>query len=445
MNAIRILLLCGASSLGLAFGSSSLRASEQDISSINATPCELFLKLYYEGAQKRIMAFGDTQYDPASRKSILEGYLNIINSLWPSPGDFGLPEAAVLELRLKVCAEKNVKSDYTQKTNYMGLWLNFQQVMRNKHDYFGANKVEQKRADAKRQRADAEREQRERSAREATEKQANEQTRVQAGVMLDQIHGLSESGDLRATYNEIATLSDRIKQLPPDVKSDLQDALQIAAAPIDRRRNAIFADLQRMLLEIRNLPDNEEKLHRLGELAKSVQAVPESEAATLAGVIETTRDATRVKINESANAPDAATLAETDKLKVATEDERAKQRASDDAASVARAEADKLKARAVEATQRVAIMVGLFSVAKVCAEDNLIYDDRKVDIIKSRILEFINANKIPKDQVDNIWRAVQGQLATTPIKDSDCAALGSDIVAVFGGNVFDGISEKSPF
>ncbi len=134
--------------------------------------------------------------------------------------------------------------------------------MNGPNDSFGINKVEQKRADAERQ-------QRERAAKEAAEKQAGEQATAEAGVILGNIHQPSVPNDLVATYNEIATLSDRIRQLPPDIKSDLLDALQIAAMPIDKRRDEILSDLQRTLLEIQKLPDDEEKLRRLGELEQT--------------------------------------------------------------------------------------------------------------------------------------------------------------------------------
>jgi hypothetical protein len=392
-------------------GTVDLGASQRDITTINSASCELLLSLYDEGAHR-------SEYD---------GILNILNKLPVTKGEFGHPEANALTSRLKHC--QGVVSDPDAKRSYIYARQAVLDFVKNSdgRDTLGVNKVDRQRADAEQR------------------KQAGERAKTEAAVVMDEIQKLSASNDLSETYNEIASLQARIQQFPTDIKPGLLDALQIAILPIDKRRNGILADSRRALLEIQKLPDDEEKLHRLSEVATTVKTVPGSEADTLAGAVETMRAATRLKINESANAPDAATIAETDKLKAATEEERAKQGASEEAAKVASAERDKLKASTAEATQRIAIMVSIFSIAKVCAENNFVYDDNKVGIIKQHIVEAISVAKIPKEQVDSIWTAVQGQLATTPIRESDCAALGSNISAIFGSNVFNGTLEKNPF
>jgi hypothetical protein len=323
------------------------------------------------------------------------------------------------------------------------VWSTFQTVMND--DRVGLNKVEQKRAVAERQQKEsAAKEVAEKQAREA-EKQAREQAAAEAEVILERIHQLSVSNDLSATYNEITSLGDRISQLPPDIKSNLLDALQIAVLPIDERRKKLLSDLQHALLEIQALPDGEEKLRRLGALATSVNAVPGIDASTLAGAVETMRDATRARMSKSANAPNADSIAEGESLKAATEEERARQHAAEEAAAVAKAQRDKSKASADEAIQNLAAIIPIFSIAKVCAENHIVYDDNKIDILKERTRKYIESNNIPKEQVDRIWNITQEFLATKSIRESDCVALGSNISAVFGANVFEGTGEKNPF
>ena len=220
------------------------------------------------------------------------------------------------------------------------------------------------------------------------------------------------------------------RQLPPDISADLQDALQIAVVPIDKQRNAVLSDLQQTLLEVQKLPDNEEKLRRLGELATNVRHYSETkgpEAVALAGAVEQLRNSTRVKVSEAANALDATTVAESDKLKAVVADEAAaEQKAADDAATKQKAadeataaqqhavdeakrqfeeqqkliqqERDKLQASADGANQRVTEMMGIYSVVKVSAENNIVYDGGKVDAIKKYIVNYIDLNKISKDQ-----------------------------------------------
>ena len=73
---------------------------------------------------------------------------------------------------------------------------------------------------------------------------------AEAKEVLDGIHQLLASKNRVSTYNEVATLNDRIGGLPSDLKSDLQDALQIAMVPIDKQRNAVLSKLQSKLLAI---------------------------------------------------------------------------------------------------------------------------------------------------------------------------------------------------
>jgi hypothetical protein len=231
------------------------------------------------------------------------------------------------------------------------------------------------------------------------------------------------SNDFSLTYDEITALGDRIRRLPPDIKSNLLDALQIAVLPIYEQRKKILSDLERALVEIQTLPDDQEKVRRLGALATAIKAVPGSDADTLAAAVETMSDATRAKMSESANA----------------------QHAAEEAAAVAKAQRDKSKASADEAIQNLAVTISIFSIAKVCADNHIIYDNSKTDVLKERIIKYIESNNIPKEQVDRTWNVVQEQLAITPIRESDCVALGSNISAVFGANVFEGTVEKNPF
>ena len=71
------------------------------------------------------------------------------------------------------------------------------------------------------------------------------------------------------------------------------------------RRTAALAELQHKLMDAQKLPDNDEKLRLLDQLADSVKAVPGSDANTLAGMIDTIRATTRTTISESANTPNA--------------------------------------------------------------------------------------------------------------------------------------------
>ena len=301
-------------------------ASQQDIATINAASCERLKSSYNE----LIRAFVDT---PGSvRPTQIDGLINMINSLSLTKGEFGKPEMNALISHLKSCDENfTAKWAKSGGTGRDGTEVPYHVLQGwDGNDYFGVIGVENHRAQV----ASAKKAAEQRAAQIASDKQARDQAVAEAKEVLDGIHQLSASKDLVSTYNEVATLNDRIGGLPSDLKSDLQDALQIAMVPIDKQRNAVLSKLQSKLLAIQKLPDNEEKLHALSDLAQNVQLYSQvkdaPEAATLTEMVENTRDATRAKVGESANALDATTTAESNKLKAAADDLAAKQKAAAD-------------------------------------------------------------------------------------------------------------------
>jgi len=162
-------------------------------------------------------------------------------------------------------------------------------------------------------------------------------------------------------------------------------------------------------------------------------------------MIDTIRATTRTTISESANTPNAATIAERDQLNALADKDRAQQQAAKDAADALKAEQDKLRADARQATENLGTMLAIFSVAEVCAQNNIIFDDRKVEALKGSIKQYIDKYQIERGAIDQMWKAVQQGMATTPVRESDCAGLGGQISAVFGPNVFQGTIEKNPF
>jgi hypothetical protein len=132
MSTTRAMLLWGATGLVLTLGSTFLRASQRDITTINAAPCELLLSLYDEGAHK----------------SVLDGILNILNKLPVTEGEFGLSEANTLVSRLKTC--QNI--DTANRSSYLMIWNDLKSIYEDRgEDEFGIHKVEQKRALAEQQ------------------------------------------------------------------------------------------------------------------------------------------------------------------------------------------------------------------------------------------------------------------------------------------------------
>ena len=142
----------------------------------------------------------------------------------------------------------------------------------------------------------------------------------------------------------------------------------------------------------------------MSDLAQNVQLYSQvkdaPEAATLTEMVENTRDATRAKVGESANALDATTTAESNKLKAAADDLAAKQKAAaDDLAAKmydkeeaerhADAEHRKLRESANEAIQRIASMIAVYSVVDVCASKDLVYHDKEAGILKKAISKYI--------------------------------------------------------
>jgi hypothetical protein len=360
-----------------------------------------------------------------------------LNKLPVPQGEFGVAEANALISRLNTCRlAQNIAEN---RDDFNEAWSTIIGLSRDRYaDSLGIYKVEQNRADVRRQ-------QDERARKEAAEKEARTRATAEAEAILEDIRQLSTSSDLNATYKQIATLQDRIKQLPPDIQSNVLDALQVAVKPIYKQKNEVLSELQRTLLEVQGLPDNEDKLHRLSGLTTNVRAVPEPDANTLAEAVEATRSATRTRMSEAANASDAATLADKERLEATIEEERARERVAQEVAAAAKAERDRLKAHAAEAVQNLGAMMAIYSVANVCAKNQLIYDDHKLDALKEYTRKYIQANGIPREQVDNAWTLVQQGFATTAVTKSDCTALGNNINAVFGSDVFNGVVEKNPF
>jgi hypothetical protein len=305
-------------------------------------------------------------------------------------------------------------------------------------DRFGIKAVEKKRAEAERQKQEA-------AAKAAVEKQQNEQVAAQTADLLAKIHQLNASGDLKLTYETISSLRDEISSLPRDVGSKLLDELQIASAPVDRRRMAVLGDLQHKVMEGGKLPDSEDKLRLLDKLADEVKAVPGSDAGALAGMVDTMRTTTRTNLSDAANTPNAATIAERDQLKALADKEHAQQQAANEAAAALKAQQDKLRADAAQSTENFGTMIAIFSVAKVCAQNNIIFDSTKVEALKNFIKQYINSHKIDGDQVNKMWTATRQGMMTTPVRESDCAGSGNNINAVFGPTVFGGNVEKNPF
>ena len=90
-------------------------------------------------------------------------------------------------------------------------------------------------------------------------------------------------------------------------------------------------------------------------------------------------------------------------------------------------------------------MIAVYSVVDVCASKDLVYHDKEAGILKKAISKYIETTKISKDQVNDIWTGVQERLTATPVMDSDCAAVGNDIISVFGSDIFEGTVKASPF
>jgi hypothetical protein len=375
-------------------------------------------------------------FQEGEHRSEADGIVNILNRIPLTAGEFGQPEANALVARLKQCQgtarDADSSRDFVYALNAIPALIN------GSDDYLGTKKVDQRRADAERQRI-------ERSAAEAAERQAREQAKEEARLVRSDIATLATLTDLSAAYREIESVRGRIQQLPADLRSDLLDALQVAVMPIDRHRSDALADLQHALLEIEKLPDGEDKLRRLGEIMPKIKAIPGPKADELAGDVETIRDATRLKMNESANATGAGTAAEGDDLKAAVEEQRSKVRAAEEAAAARQSEREQAAADAKASEEQLLVLVSVYSVARVCAANNIIYDDAKIDILKRRITGFIQERGIQRSDVDRIWKAAQEGTSTATVRENDCTALGSYITRTFGQNVFDETLEKNPF
>lgn len=357
-----------------------------------------------------------------------DGIDNVIHRLPITNGEFGLNEANALIARAKAC--QNAQTNVPDKMRYRYIWFTLEQLIKYdpNHD-FGVAKVEQKRAEAEQQ-------QEERAARDAAEQKGRQRATTEAVAIKDEIDGLSRTNELVAIYDKIASLRARVQQLPPDLRSDLLDALQIAVAPRDKKRTAILADLQHALLDIQKLPDDEEKLRRLGELDAKIRAVPGAAAQSLADALETIRDATRLNISQTTNAPDAAATADAERLKEITQQNQEKLRAAHDAAA-ANAEREDLIGK------HLLSMIAIYAVAKRCADSNIVFSAADVDALKQRTTAYIDQNKLPKEQVDQMWTA--GQAIAMAMVEHDCLQLGGDINSVFGPGVLPDIRPKSPF
>ena len=339
-------------------------------------------------------------------------------------------------LRFKTCMRQATSAD-ARSDLFIGESV-FEVALKETNDRFGIQKVE-------RQRAEAESQKQAIAAKATVDKQQREQADAEAAALSAEIRQIDASNDLKSTYDTISSLRGKISSLPADIRGKLLDELQIASTPVDLRRAAALSELQHKLMDAQKLPANDEKLHLLDQLADSVKGVPGSDANALAGVIETMRTTTRTTISELVNTPNAATIAERDQLKALADKDRAQQQAAKDAADALKAQQNKLRADAKAATVNLGTMLAIFSVAKVCAKNNIIFDDKKVDALDGSIREYIEKYQIDRGAVDQMWKAVQQGMATTPVRESDCAGLGGNISAVFGPDVFQGTMEKNPF
>ena len=199
------------------------------------------------------------------------------------------------------------------------------------------------------------------------------------------------------------------------------------------------------MLQINQLPDNEIKLRRLEEVAAKVQAVPGSEARTLAESIETMRDLARSGMSESAQTPNAQNMDEGQQLKDIVERGRANLKAAQDAAEAARVANEKRREDAAKVNTQLHSMIGFYSKAQICADNNLVYNEAKVSALQQAIKKYIEINRISRDQTDQAWVEAQISLANPQIFDIDCDQLGWFILGTFGDHVFNLTIEKSPF
>jgi hypothetical protein len=213
-----------------------------------------------------------------------------------SDKDFGRAEATALMLRFKKCRGQATTSDARSDLLYGE--SSFRAILKDSNDRLGIQKVES-------QRAEAESQKRAIAAKAAVDKQQREQADAEAAALSAEIRQIDASNDLKSTYDTISSLREKISSLPADIRGKLLDELQIASTPVDMRRTAALAELQHKLMDAQKLPDNDEKLRLLDQLADSVKAVPGSDANTLAGMIDTIRATTRTTISESANTPNA--------------------------------------------------------------------------------------------------------------------------------------------
>ena len=90
-------------------------------------------------------------------------------------------------------------------------------------------------------------------------------------------------------------------------------------------------------------------------------------------------------------------------------------------------------------------MIGFYSKAQICADNNLVYNEAKVSALQQAIKKYIEINRISREQTDQAWVEAQISLANPQIFDIDCDQLGWFILGTFGDHVFDSTIEKSPF
>lgn len=99
---------------------------------------------------------------------------------------------------------------------------------------------------------------------------------------------------------------------------------------------------------------------------------------------------------------------------------------------------------ATEVNQRTMGMIVIYSVAKVCANANIIYSQDVINSMEGSIKNYINDNKVEKQVVDKIWSSTQNALTFKEITKGDCADLEPNVTALFH-NLFTDKTEENPF
>ena len=181
------------------------------IDKILAAPCEQILDFYEAGAHR----------------SGQDGLKYIQNGIGISKSDFGRPEASAMLNHVKDCTNNAHNPDIRRRFLYVIATLGSMFDARN-GDLAGIEAVERSRKAQELAATMAARD-----AELKTEK--NTIAKTNATNISEEIKTLASDEELSVQYEKISRIRSEINNLPPDMRADLLDELQIAQVPIDKK------------------------------------------------------------------------------------------------------------------------------------------------------------------------------------------------------------------